>query len=99
MSIPTPLAKLLLKILVAIDGSKYSNKSSKHSLDLAKLSCAHLYTITVKAILGSDPLNKIDNLIESTKAHKSIHDLKSWFDNFNLQTSKRKKMFLKMENW
>lgn len=84
MSIPTPLANLLLKILVAMDGSKFSNKSANHALDLAKLSCAHLYAITVKAILESEHLNKKYNLIESTKAHKSTQDSKSWFDNFNL---------------
>ncbi|MGN6347614.1 MAG: hypothetical protein ACTHJ7_05290 [Candidatus Nitrosocosmicus sp.] len=62
--------------MVAIDGSKYSNKSTKHVLDLAKLSCAHFYTITVKAIMESDHINKKYNLLESTKAHKSMQDSK-----------------------
>lgn len=72
----TSLANLLLKILVVIDGSEYSNKSTKHVLDLAKLSCAHLYAIAVKAILESDHINKKYNLVESTKAHKSMQDSK-----------------------
>ena len=46
-SINTPL---FTKILVAIDGSEHSFKDAKYALNLAKLSYAQLYAITVTSI-------------------------------------------------
>jgi hypothetical protein len=46
-SVNTPL---FTKILVAIDGSEHSFKDAKYAPNLAKLSYAQLYAITVTSI-------------------------------------------------
>ena len=85
----TTTVPLFSKILVAIDGSEDSFKAAKYALELAKLSGASLFAITVTSIPESYHLTEKDVLNESTKSHHSMEDAKTWFDNFNQQAKEK----------
>lgn len=84
----TPAVSLFSKILVAIDGSEHSFKAAEYALDLAKLSGANIYAITVTAIPASYHLTEVDVLSE-TSVHKGMEDAKIWFDHFNQQAKEK----------